>query len=85
MKSILLVDDEPQLLRALARTLQPFSAAWEVTTASNGVDALRLIRGKSFDLLITDLLMPDQDGLGTISEVRKSWPAMKIIAMTGGG
>jgi DNA-binding NtrC family response regulator len=85
MTSVLLVDDDPHLLKALERQLVLRAADWEVTTARNGLEALRLLRTKDFDLVITDVLMPEQDGLGMIREIRRTGHTTKIIAMTGGG
>ena len=85
MKSILLIDDDPFLLNALQRLLHPHFSEWKVTTASNGMEAIRLMTERAFDLVVTDILMPEQDGLGLIREVRRRHPATKLIAMTGGG
>ncbi len=51
----------------------------------DGFKASRKLRGQNYDLLITDLLMPDRDGLELIREARRDYPRMRIIAMSGGG
>ena len=85
MKHILLVDDDANLLEALLRKAHPHRQEWQMLTAENGDEALRLARQRSFDLLITDILMPDKDGIETIRAFQRQHPAVKIIAMSGGG
>ena len=53
--------------------------------ASDGIEGLRLFREKPADLVITDLIMPNKDGIGMIIEIRKEFPNVKIVAMSGGG
>ena len=84
MARILIVEDDAGLLKALTQHLT--RAKHQVTTAVNGVEALRLADDAcSFDLVITDLIMPEKEGLETIIELRQKFPALKIIAMSGGG
>ncbi len=83
MARILLVDDEEAFRVALAKILQ--LEKHEVTTAADGAEALKLVLRSQFDLVITDLVMPEKEGLETILELRKLLPDMKIIAMSGGG
>ncbi len=85
MKQILLVDDDATLLEALLRQFHPHRDTWQVATASNGVEALRLARAQRFDVLVTDILMPEKDGTETIIAFRRDHPSVKIIAMSGGG
>lgn len=83
MKRILVIDDDD----ALRAMLQKFFAArgFDVSVAINGKEALRLQQEKPFDLIMTDIIMPDKEGIETIVEFRKTYPATKIIAMSGGG
>ena len=60
-------------------------AGYTVTTASGGVEALKLIHNNPFDLVITDLIMPDKEGLEIIMALCRHTPRPKIIAMSGGG
>lgn len=58
---------------------------YEVELASDGARAIETRRSGAFDVMVTDLFMPERDGLETIMEVRRESPAMKIIAMSSGG
>ena len=84
MKRILLVDDDPNFLDGLVRRLRPMREAWTIATAGNGVEALELQSRAPFDVVVTDLLMPDKEGLQTIMELRRDHPGTGIIAMSGG-
>jgi len=53
--------------------------------AQDGLEASKMMATKPVDVVITDLLMPERDGLEFIAEIRKKYPAVKIIAMSGGG
>ncbi len=83
MKRILLIDDDQAFLRPLELILR--RAGYEVQTANNGTVGLRLFRQESADLVITDLIMPEKEGLETIMALRQIQPDLKIIAMSGGG
>lgn len=69
MKRILIVDDEPQIVRMLRASLQ--SSGYEVLTASNGIDALRQFESERPDLIITDLAMPEMNGLELTTSIRR--------------
>ena len=83
MSSILVVDDDAQVLDVLSEMLR--LEGHEVTTALNGVSALEQVRQKLFDLVITDLIMPEKEGLETIADIRKAYSKIPIIAISGGG
>jgi len=83
MARSLIVDDEPEILVILDRMLRKMNH--ETVTAGNGKEALRRLAESPMDLVITDLIMPESEGIETIAAVRKRWPAVKIIAMSGGG
>jgi DNA-binding response OmpR family regulator len=83
MAKILLVDDDDNFRAMLGRVLG--DAGHIVTTAVNGNEALRLVQDNAFDLVITDLIMPEKEGIETIVELRRKIPGLKIIAMSGGG
>ena len=63
MKHILLIDDDPNLLDSVRRSLRRRRDAWELTTTSNGKEALRVVRERAVDLVITDIFMPGKEGL----------------------
>ena len=81
--SILLVEDEDGLAEVLERTL--VAADYQVTWAKNGKEALRIYDPQKFNMVLTDLIMPEKEGLELISELKRTNPAIKIIAMSGGG
>ena len=83
MARILIVDDESAILAILDRMLRKLGH--ECVQASNGKEALRTLGDCTVDLVITDLIMPDTEGIETIGVIRKRWPETKIIAMSGGG
>ena len=83
MATILLVDDDEAVRDILHKTL--VNAGHEVEDAVNGDIAVAAYRRQPRDLVITDLVMPEKDGLEMIMELRKLNPAVRIIAMSGGG
>jgi CheY-like chemotaxis protein len=82
MARILMADDEPTLLLLLADILE--TDGHTVTTVIDGVALLKKASG-NYDLVITDLIMPGKEGIEAILELRKAYPKLKIIAMSGGG
>jgi DNA-binding NtrC family response regulator len=80
---ILIVDDDPSIRRALQILLT--RAGFTVTQACDGSEALRLWRAHGGDLVITDLHMPEKNGIETIMELLTHNPGTRIIAMSGGG
>jgi len=83
MKNILLVDDEQSLLDALSRTLE--RAGYRVETALNGRLAMELLSAQATDLVITDLIMPEKEGIDLIMFLKSRQPNLPIIAISGGG
>jgi DNA-binding response OmpR family regulator len=83
MPRILLIDDEEPLRTLLRTTLE--RAGYEVIEASDGKIGLQLLAESSVDLVITDLVMPEKEGLETILELRRQNSSAKIIAISGGG
>ena len=80
---VLIVDDDPGIRRTLHILLS--REGYQVTQARDGVEALRLWRDHGGDLVITDLHMPEKNGIETIIELLSHSPGMRIIAMSGGG
>jgi CheY-like chemotaxis protein len=83
MARVLVVDDEAAIRDALRRTLE--SAGHVVTEAEDGRAALESFRRFPCDLMVTDLLMPEVEGVQTIVEAMKLRPDAKIVAISGGG
>ena len=81
MHRLLLIDDDDLLREALAAVLT--AAGFKVEQAANGTEALARFRANPADLVITDLVMPDREGLETIATLHREWPALPIIAMSG--
>lgn len=83
MARILIIDDEPQIRSMLRLMLE--RGGYEVAEAPDGVEGIRQYRENPADLIITDLIMPNKDGIGMIIALKKEFPQVKIIAMSGGG
>jgi DNA-binding response OmpR family regulator len=81
MARILIIDDDPDTRALLEDTLK--SASHQTITAADGKQGLEKYLASPADLVITDMFMPDQDGFQTIVELRKQFPAVSIIAMSG--
>lgn len=82
MKTILIVDDDPDMRQVIEEAL---SDKYTLASAVNGIEALKKVAEQSFDLVITDLLMPEMDGIELVMALRKTKPHLKLIAMSGGG
>jgi CheY-like chemotaxis protein len=80
---ILIIDDEDQPRRMLQQVL--IRVGYDVVEARDGNEGLQLFRTSPTDLIITDILMPEKEGLETIIDLRREFPAVKIIAISGGG
>ena len=82
MIRVLLVDDDVMFREMLNRSLT--QAGYMVTQAGDGLEAMAVLRQDEFDITITDMLMPDKQGYETIIDIKRMYPEMKIIAMSGG-
>lgn len=83
MARVLIIDDEDQAREMLRQWLE--RSGYEVAEAENGDVGVRLFRENPADLIITDILMPEKEGLETIIDLRREKPDVKIIAISGGG
>mgnify|MGYP000043960410 CR=1 FL=1 len=83
MKRILVIDDD-DLTRATIRDMLETSG-YEVDEAENGSDGVLKQQDRPFDLIVTDVLMPDKDGIETIIDLKRGYPNLRIIAISGGG
>jgi two-component system nitrogen regulation response regulator NtrX len=81
--SILIVDDEPSILQSLGGLLS--DEGFDVLTASNGYEALKVIGLESPDLVLLDIWMPGIDGIETLKEIKKENPFIPVIIITGHG
>lgn len=82
-EKILIVDNDKKILSILQEYLE--LCHYQVTPVSSGLDALMLLRTGEYNVLLTDIVMPDISGLGLIEITRKEFPGLPIIAMTGYG
>jgi len=83
MARILVVDDEEPIRLMLRQVLA--MEGHDVIDARHGVEALRLHRATPAELVITDIVMPEKDGLEVIMALRREFPLVKVIATSGGG
>lgn len=83
MARIIVIDDESALRTIVRRSLEPLGH--EVLEASDGATGLKLLTAGGADLVITDIFMPGEDGISVARRMRKEFPTVKLIAMSGGG
>lgn len=83
MSMILVVDDDPTVRMIAVEILT--TAGHQVVEAADGDEALKLVAGNAFDLVVLDMLMPNKDGLETIVELRRARPQIRILAISSGG
>ena len=82
MARILVIDDDPLIRDMLSQVLE--EAGHEVVLAPDGEEGMNLFRSGPADLVITDIVMPEKDGWETVVVLKKEFPAVKIIAVSGG-
>jgi DNA-binding NtrC family response regulator len=80
---ILIIDDEAQIRELLGQMLT--REGYDVAYARDGKEGMNACREQSIDLIITDIIMPEKDGIEMILELRHDFPALKVIAISGGG
>ena len=83
MASLLLIEDDQPLRAAMARILR--SAGYRVLEAANGADGLALMARHAPDLIITDINMPEMDGIEVMNRIRDSESGIPVLAVSGGG
>jgi len=81
--SILIIDDDAAVSRTLSLILT--RAGYHVSTAAGGRRGLELLANGGIDLVVTDIIMPELDGIEAIRRIRADYPGLRIIAMSGGG
>ncbi len=82
MAKILLVDDDKLVRTSLAYALE--DAGYDVVQAENGDLGLEALARETFDLVVLDILMPEREGIETIRDIRKKWPTLPVLAISGG-
>jgi DNA-binding response OmpR family regulator len=83
MKKILIIDDDVMVRASIVHILE--DGGYEVLIAEDGVRGMALFRSEHPDLVVTDIIMPEQEGIQTINEIRSAKPDAKIIAISGSG
>lgn len=83
MKKILIIDDNPIVLQALAQVLE--AEGFQIVTAPDGQRGISLYEAEKPDLVITDIIMPEKEGIETIRTLLSHNPNAKVIAISGGG
>jgi HD-like signal output (HDOD) protein len=83
MKRILFVDDESMVLDGLRRMLRGMRNEWEMAFASSGHEALKILAGGQFDVLVTDMRMPGMDGCQLLEQVKGLYPQIIRIVLSG--
>jgi DNA-binding NtrC family response regulator len=83
MTKILVIDDDALVRKSIVHLLE--GAGYEVLSADDGKRGMAMFRSEQPDLVITDIVMPEQEGIQTITEMLKSKPGTKIIAISGAG
>jgi len=82
-KNILIIDDEVDIITMLKRLFE--RKGFNVLTASDGVQGIEVFKENKIDLVITDIIMPEKEGVEVIFELQRDNPNCKIIAVSGGG
>ena len=83
MTHVLVIDDETAVRAFIRQTLE--AEGYQVSEATDGEEGLTALQTTSADLIITDIFMPNKEGIETIWTVHKQFPQIKILAISGGG
>lgn len=79
--NLLIVDDEKEIRDMLSRHFRLIG--YEVLTAEHGLDALAVLQKKRVDVVVSDIMMPEMDGVSLLREIRRQYPMVRIIMITG--
>ncbi len=82
-RTVLVIEDDPLLLEAMARAFLKSNA--KVLVATNGAEGLERFNGASPDLVVTDIIMPEREGIETLMSIKAARPAVQVLAVSGGG
>ncbi|NTV02606.1 MAG: response regulator [Chlorobiaceae bacterium] len=81
---ILVIEDEEDIRQMICDILE--DEGYETLQASNGIEGMEALkRSPEIGIVITDLIMPEKEGIETIAEIRKDFPGLRILAISGGG
>ena len=80
---VLIIDDEDQFRKMLRQFLE--SSGYEVVEAANGDEGVKLFFENPADMVISDIIMPEKEGIETIMEIKRQFPNAKVIVVSGGG
>lgn len=83
MTRVLIIEDDNEVREYLESLME--RSGYETATAVNGKEGVDLFRTTPVDLVITDIIMPEKDGIETIMDMKRANPALKVIAISGGG
>lgn len=83
MRKVLFVDDMPEVLRMLERTLEPIKGEWDMSFVESAPEALAALERGAYDVLATDMIMPEMDGFQLLTEAKARYPEMVRIAFSG--
>ncbi len=83
MASILVIDDNPEFREILRKHLE--ATGHSVALAENGEQGLAVLERGGMDIVLTDILMPQRDGVEVLREAKRRWPSLPVIAISGGG
>lgn len=83
MSTVLVIDDHRPFLEMMSQVIR--REGYDVMEATDGAEGLRLCEKQPPDVVVTDILMPEKDGLEAIRDFKRDYPNMKIIAVSGGG
>jgi DNA-binding NtrC family response regulator len=85
VKKVLIVDDEETLTWSMAKSLSKDRDKYSILVANTGKEALSILKNNSVDLVISDIRMPDVNGLDILTTIRNNFPDTKVIIMTAYG
>ncbi len=81
--NLLFVDDEPQILSGLKRSLRSQRKTWNMSFALGGLEAMKLVEEKYFDAVISDMRMPQMDGATLLRKIKETSPSTRRIVLSG--
>lgn len=80
---ILIIEDDTAVREGVAKVLS--RAGYSVLKSSNGREGLEILEKEPCDIVLTDIIMPEMEGIETITRIAKQYPGLKVVAMSGGG